>query len=273
MLYRKGDKGAEVFIIKSALFALGYLMKTPTHNRFGADTDKAVRKYQKAKGLAVDGVVGPLTASALKTEWAAFQASGGKDAVKSDLYAKRERMLDYIENAVGDLYVWGAQGQEVTAAFIDKRAAEKPEYITSARAARFKRYASDHPTKANGKPLRCFDCSGLFWAAENEAGLLPADDSTAKGLYGSYCVPVLKEELRPLDLVFSGSPISHVGVVGRGGRIYEAAGSDIGVVVSDSVDNRVLKSIYGKAYGCKDTYKKAAWTRFGRLKVFAEYDF
>ncbi len=271
MLYKLGDKGAEVFAIKTALFDLGYLVKVPTHNRFGSDTERAVRKYQLAKELEVDGIVGPITDSALKTEWAAFHAGGGNEDVRNDLISKREQMLDLIEEAVGDLYVWGAQGQEVTDSFIDKRAAAKPKQVTPDRAARFKKYATEHPIKPNGLPLCCEDCSGLFWQAENKVGLFAAQDSTAKGLYGSYCIPVLKEELQPLDLVFSGSPISHVGIVGRGGKIYEAAGSEIGVVVSDSVDERVLKSIYGKEYGCRETYKKSAWTQFGRLRIFAEH--
>lgn len=95
-------------------------------------------------------------------------------------------------------------------------------------------------------------------------------DDTAASLYALYCEPVDKAELQPLDLVFSGSPISHVAVVGRDGKIYEAAGSDIGVVCSDSVDTRTVKSIYGGAYGCSDYYKKGSWTAFGRLKILKD---
>ena len=57
-------------------------------------------------------------------------------------------------------------------------------------------------------------------------------------------------------------------VVGRDGKIYEAAGSDIGVVVNDSVDNRIVQSIYGKKYGTAEKYQKDPWTKFGRLKIY-----
>lgn len=139
-----------------------------------------------------------------------------------------------------------------------------------------KKYAAANPVKENGEKLRCVDCSGLFWAAENVVELPLAvsdiDDATAEGLYKAYCIPVKKSELRPLDLVFSGYPIGHVAVVGRNGKIYEAAGSDIGVVVNDGVDDRTVKSIYGGAYGCSENYTKGAWTSFGRLKILKDIE-
>ena len=93
------------------------------------------------------------------------------------------------------------------------------------------------------------------------------DDSTAAALYNQYCIPIKKSELRPLDLVFNAA-LTHMAVVGRDGKIYEAAGSDIGVVVNNSVDDRIVQSIYGKKYGTAEKYRKDPWTKFGRLKIY-----
>ncbi|MGN6037264.1 peptidoglycan-binding protein [Brevibacterium casei] len=58
-LLRRGTKGTPVKELQTALGvkADGY---------FGSNTEKAVKAYQKSKGLTVDGVVGPKTLAALK---------------------------------------------------------------------------------------------------------------------------------------------------------------------------------------------------------------
>jgi cell wall-associated NlpC family hydrolase len=258
-MLKYGSRGEEVTILKQQLYDLGYLKTKPSHDRFLRDTENALKELQKDYGLEADGILGPKTRGVLDTLLAGDT---------QELKEKAAKMLDEIEKRVGDLYVWGGQGELATEEYIDKRAKARPIYVTKKRARRFKQYAEDHPIKENGEPLRCEDCSGLFWAAENRIGLLKANDSTARGLYKNYCRPIAKEELQPLDLVFSGTPISHMAIIGRGGKTYEAAGSEIGVVISDSVDNRILQSIYGEEYGCAPSYKKGKWTRFGRLKEF-----
>ncbi len=64
-LYREGDEGAAVRDIQDRLDALGYPPDPDPRSRFGAGTVAAVRGFQKARGLDVDGIVGPDTWRAL----------------------------------------------------------------------------------------------------------------------------------------------------------------------------------------------------------------
>ena len=62
-LVRKGDQ-------QHPVQTLQYLLRARGHNLtvdgiFGSGTDAAVRAFQQQKGLAVDGIVGPVTWSAL----------------------------------------------------------------------------------------------------------------------------------------------------------------------------------------------------------------
>lgn len=63
---KKGAKGESVKALQALLIGYGYTMKSGTKvygidGSFGGATDKAVRAYQKANGLKVDGSVGPAT--------------------------------------------------------------------------------------------------------------------------------------------------------------------------------------------------------------------
>lgn len=66
-ILRVGDSGEDVKYIKQCLYSLGYLTVSPTKLKFGTDTEKAVKRFQKenvdaiGKKLDVDGKVGPLT--------------------------------------------------------------------------------------------------------------------------------------------------------------------------------------------------------------------
>lgn len=63
---RKGMKGADVKALQEALIKLGYdLGKWGADGDFGSATHSAVRAYQYAKGLTVDGIAGPKTWEAL----------------------------------------------------------------------------------------------------------------------------------------------------------------------------------------------------------------
>jgi peptidoglycan hydrolase-like protein with peptidoglycan-binding domain len=64
MNLKKGSRGAEVMELQRRLTNLGYSTKG-IDGVFGNNTDAAVRKFQKAKKLKVDGIVGPATKKAL----------------------------------------------------------------------------------------------------------------------------------------------------------------------------------------------------------------
>ncbi|HUG31529.1 MAG TPA: peptidoglycan-binding protein [Acidimicrobiia bacterium] len=59
-LYRLGDEGPAVRDIQDRLAALGF-DSADQRSSFGEDTERAVADFQRAKGLDVDGVVGPDT--------------------------------------------------------------------------------------------------------------------------------------------------------------------------------------------------------------------
>ena len=65
VVLKRGSSGQEVKFIKDCLYSLGYLNIKPRKQTFGSDTEVAVKKYQKAKNLMVDGKVGPLTWDAI----------------------------------------------------------------------------------------------------------------------------------------------------------------------------------------------------------------
>lgn len=266
-----GAKKEEVKWLQWHLYKCGY--NIAIDGDFGPSTRSALINFQSVNKLSVDGICGKQTRETLKSI-ITHNDSGGYNSYIQTLIIKRNQMLDYIEKRVGDIYVYGSQGEAAGDTIINWSARCFPSYTTLMRADRMKQYIQTHPKNACGEPIKAHDCSGLFWAAENlvELPLVDGkdiDDSTAAGLYQTYCIPISKSQLQPLDLVFNPG-LTHVAIVGRGGKIYEAAGSDIGVVCNNSVDDRIVKSIYGPAYGCAERYQKEAWTKFGRLKIYAE---
>lgn len=77
---RKGSKGEDVVVLQKALKSLGYGLGNygPDHNgidgEFGSETETAVKSFQRAYGLEVDGIVGPLTWQALADATKAVEA-------------------------------------------------------------------------------------------------------------------------------------------------------------------------------------------------------
>ena len=63
---RKGEKGNITKIIQRLLIEKGYkLPRYGADGSFGAETEKAIKKFQSDHGLIVDGIVGKNTWSKL----------------------------------------------------------------------------------------------------------------------------------------------------------------------------------------------------------------
>lgn len=86
------DAGDDVKNIQEALKQLGYdLSKYGTDGLIGSETTAAIKAFQQAKGLSVDGVIGPDTVKALQ------DAVGSTDKLKSNV----DEMLDNITKKGG----------------------------------------------------------------------------------------------------------------------------------------------------------------------------
>lgn len=68
MTLHKGDEGSDVKELQNILLSLGYkLPKYGADGEYGAETISAVKAFQKANGLEVDGICGPKTWAALES--------------------------------------------------------------------------------------------------------------------------------------------------------------------------------------------------------------
>lgn len=63
--YQRNDKGPEIIQIQTQLKALGFWPNVAFNENFGPTTETAVKNFQTAKGLKVDGLVGTDTLLAL----------------------------------------------------------------------------------------------------------------------------------------------------------------------------------------------------------------
>lgn len=63
-LLRPGSRGEAVRDLQRSLTSLGYLLDAD--GIFGPKTERAVRAFQKQRGLAVDGIAGPKTTAAIR---------------------------------------------------------------------------------------------------------------------------------------------------------------------------------------------------------------
>ena len=80
-LLKKGMKGAEVKKLQQELTNKGYNTKG-VDGIFGSNTESAVKKFQKAKKLQADGIVGPATWKALGSTTAAKPKPASNTAAK-----------------------------------------------------------------------------------------------------------------------------------------------------------------------------------------------
>lgn len=242
---RKDMSGDDIMQLKGYLVQLGYL-KTATHNKFRADTEKAVKAFQTANKLTVDGIVG-------KNTWARLDALiGGAPAPAPVVRNVEVAALEAsVKKLVGKPYVIGGQGHAYTKDYILSRAKKNPDYFTNGRL--------DWMLGRANPNEQAYDCSGLFmqWAQ----GRHYKTDLSAAGIFRN-CKEVKRADVQPGDILFrsDGTKMVHMAIVGYDG-VYEAAGGCYGVVFRSSTFDRATPNLMT---GQVDNLK--AWTHYGRPK-------
>lgn len=76
-LLGRGAKGSEVTELQKRLVQLGYVLGK-ADGKFGPKTEAAVRRFQKERGLRVDGLAGPQTVKELKLMTGQSKTASGK---------------------------------------------------------------------------------------------------------------------------------------------------------------------------------------------------
>ncbi|MCM3538833.1 peptidoglycan-binding protein [Priestia endophytica] len=105
---RLGMSSPQVQKLQSALKQKGYFTYSRTTNYYGTITRDAVMKFQRAAGLAVDGVAGPKTLAALNgnTPVAESKPSQGSGSSSSSSQTT-QKIISIAKSLRGVPYVWG----------------------------------------------------------------------------------------------------------------------------------------------------------------------
>lgn len=133
------------------------------------------------------------------------------------------KLLALASTKLGCGYVWGAQGEMLTA--------EKLQWFKNTFGASHYDFSNVSASKWIGKQV--FDCSGLVvWALQQLGHITVNQDYSAGMLYNQLCTHLTKGDIVPGDLVFiqSGGDITHVGIYAGNGKTVEAKGTSYGVV-------------------------------------------
>ncbi|MBR0026308.1 MAG: C40 family peptidase [Clostridia bacterium] len=161
----------------------------------------------------------------------------------------KQEFLAWLHTQVGQLYVWGGDGEEMTPALI-RRMENNGENAARAIVLYEKR------NREGKTPLLGYDCSGLISRFLEDHGM--AEDKRNCNHLAAMCGTVYEmgkgENLRPADQLFrydAKKPYFHVGVYVGEGMVIESKGRDEGVV------KRPLNAS-GAGY----------WNRRGRLACF-----
>lgn len=291
-----GSQGSNVKEYKDILVALGYLEKS-THDFFGRYTQKATKSFQFINHLAVDGVIGINTSTAILNEYKVSNNANLQTELKKYLTTDEyphisARILYEINKALQDetpvrielvkldlkwimphgMYVFGynlytpdLKPKEITQDGIRKAAARYPGYYTNGRLD----YQLGYVEECEQKKIRLSgcDCSGKEVGLYRKLGIFPPKwDSKAHWLFHSYCVPISQSALRPGDLVFkrvSSGRIVHTAMYLGSGFISEAIGTAYGIQITDNKQHIVTNHQTGKL----ETHSK--FNVFGRPNFIA----
>ncbi len=104
-----GMSGDDVKNMQKLLANLGYMKAANATGYFGEITENAVKNYQQANKLGVDGIVGKNTMSALRSGKSAAYTGGGSYTTTTNT-SKLEKFISVAQSKLGCTYVFAAKG-------------------------------------------------------------------------------------------------------------------------------------------------------------------
>lgn len=241
-------KGNDVVECQMKLLAHGFdLPKYGADGDYGNECQQTVIKFQRARNLDADGIVGKKTWAELDKD--IEPTPEPEDPIKPSSLAMA--LVSYCYEALMDIYVWGAydDADEITESWIRRKDDSDSKADRS--------IADWHKKEKYGvEDISAYDCSGLISAFLIEAAII-SKKKNCDGLW-VMCEPVEREDLIPGDLLFrvkNGDDEYHVGVYAGRGRVIHAKGRNDGVVIEGIYQN-------GNSW----------WNAFGRLKCLYEME-
>ena len=188
-----GDQNENVTQIQKLLSQYGYLSSANVTGYFGEVTEKAVKNFQSANGLASDGSVGVLTMAKLTGSNVRRYSSSGSGSGSSGGAANTgtasgsaAALISVAKSKLGCRYVWGAKG----------------------------------PNQ--------FDCSGFVYWCLNQVGVKQSYlTSYGWRTVGKYTKVTSFSNLRAGDIIVV---TGHVGIVAENGTVVDASSGNGKVV-------------------------------------------
>jgi len=288
-MLRFGSSGEDVLRVKLRLFSLGCYAPHITAistSRFGSETRNAVLNFQAKNALVADGIVGPITWSALFPEDAALSpqprgeipANIGETAaglIASALEGASDRRREIVLDALqfvfdptlprdyptslyirgGNLYNSDLTPNVITLARIRSGALRQPEYYDGGRQEMMEAAVRENPAITGA------DCSGGVVGLLRHAGVVkPGFDLAANGFAASKSVRKIEEsELLPADLLHKSG---HIGIYVGGGYVAEWMGGAYGCQLTRVSARRGWNFVKHKEE------RFGAWTTFLRPKWY-----
>ncbi|WP_207646503.1 peptidoglycan-binding protein [Christensenella minuta] len=210
-----GDSGDDIKTMQDRLSELGYFDAAST-GYFGSITTSAVKSFQDANGLSVDGVVGKDTRRVLysndvkkgsgsgSSESASSESSSSSGTGNSDV----DRMIEIAHTQIGKPYSYGSSGPN------------------------------------------SYDCSGFVYYCLKNSGVAASRLSSA-GYSGVSRWDTITNvnSLQAGDLVYfksdKSSSVSHIGIYLGGGSMIHSAPSSNGVAVSSMSSGYYARNFLG----------------------------
>jgi len=208
MNLRVGSTGQSVRTLQERLQTAGF-DPGPLDGDFGPRTDRALRSFQQARGLQVDGVAGPATAGAL--------GLSGFDAPPPR--------------------VDGGQGSAGVAPPGGRGTGTTQEFLWNALGQRGKPYVFGAEASPSDNDPRAFDCSELIeWAARRAGVSFP--DGSANQIAATTPMSVEEALRTPGALLFRAGDPNHIAISLGDGRTMEARGRRYGTDIFDDAASR-----------------------------------